>query len=150
MTESTWGAMQSARDAGHGTVRPMRELLILAIHLLVTVAKLVRPGGARAVAAESLIFRHQLLISNRSRQRAPNLTAIDRFGLTWSCMSSGGGSSTSGDRSIATPSPFHESQDAAGRQKGTLRTILHRDNECRATCNAVLGPILSVMLKGMP
>jgi hypothetical protein len=35
----------------------MRELLILAIHLLVTVAKLVRPGGARAVAAESLIFR---------------------------------------------------------------------------------------------
>ena len=57
MTESTWGAMQSARDTGHGTVRPMRELLILGIHVLVTVAKLVRPGGARAVAAESLIFR---------------------------------------------------------------------------------------------
>ena len=73
-----------ARADGHGTVRPMRELLILAIHLLVTVAKLLRPGGVRAVAAESLLLKHQLLISNRSRQRAPNLTTLDRFvlGLT--------------------------------------------------------------------
>jgi hypothetical protein len=62
----------------------VRELLILAIHLLVTVAKLVRPGGVRAVAAESVVLKHQLLISNRSRKRAPNLTYIDRFvlGLT--------------------------------------------------------------------
>ena len=62
----------------------MRELRILVIHLLVTFAKLVRPGGLRAVAAESLLLKHQLLISNRSRQRAPNLTSIDRFvlGLT--------------------------------------------------------------------
>jgi hypothetical protein len=59
----------------------MRELLLLAIHLLVTVVKLLRPGGARAVAAESLALQHQLLISNRSRQRAPNLTSIDRFVL---------------------------------------------------------------------
>jgi len=59
----------------------MRELLILAIHLLVTLAKLLRPGGVRAVAAESLVLKHQLLISNRSRQRAPNLTTIDRFVL---------------------------------------------------------------------
>ena len=66
------------------TVRSMRELLILAVHLLVTFAKLARPGGLRAVAAESLLLKHQLLISNRSRQRAPNLTSIDRFvlGLT--------------------------------------------------------------------
>jgi hypothetical protein len=59
----------------------MRELLFLAIHLLVTFAKLLRPGGARAVAAESLLRKHQLLISNRSRQRAPNLTVLDRFVL---------------------------------------------------------------------
>jgi hypothetical protein len=45
----------------------MRELLLLAIHLLVTFAKLVRPGGVRAVAAESLLLKHQRLISNRSR-----------------------------------------------------------------------------------
>jgi hypothetical protein len=62
----------------------MRDLAILAIHLLVTFAKLFRPGGVRAVAAESLLLKHQLLISNRARQRAPNLTAMDRFvlGLT--------------------------------------------------------------------
>lgn len=59
----------------------MREVLILAVHLLVTIAKLLRPGGVRAVAAESLLLKHQLLISNRSRQRAPNLTSIDRFAL---------------------------------------------------------------------
>ena len=62
----------------------MRDLVILAVHLLVTCAKLLRPGGVRAVAAESLLLKHQLLISNRARQRAPNLTTLDRFvlGLT--------------------------------------------------------------------
>ena len=62
----------------------MRELLILAIHLVVTLVKLLRPGGVRSVAAESLLLKHQLVISNRSRQRAPNLTSVDRFvlGLT--------------------------------------------------------------------
>ena len=35
----------------------MREVLVLAIHLLVTVAKLMRPGGARAVCAESLLLK---------------------------------------------------------------------------------------------
>jgi hypothetical protein len=57
----------------------MRDLLLLAIHLFVTLAKLLRPGGARAVAAESLLLRQQLIVSNRSRQRAPNLSTIDRF-----------------------------------------------------------------------
>lgn len=78
--------MQSSlkRIGGDGTVRSVRELLILVIHLLVTFAKLLRPGGTRAVAAESLLLKHQLLIINRSRRRAPNLTSIDRFvlGLT--------------------------------------------------------------------
>jgi putative transposase len=62
----------------------VRELLLLTIHLLATCAKLLGPGGARAVVAESLLLKHQLLISNRSRKRAPNLTTLDRFvlGLT--------------------------------------------------------------------
>ena len=62
----------------------MRDLVLLAIHLLVTLAKLLRPGGVRAVAAESLLLKHQLLICSRSRQRAPNLTTLDRLvlGLT--------------------------------------------------------------------
>jgi transposase InsO family protein len=64
----------------------VRELLILAIHLMVTLAKLLRPGGVRAVAAESLLLKHQLLISNRSRHRAPNLTAFDRVVLGLSTL----------------------------------------------------------------
>ena len=68
-----------ARIRGHGTVRPLREVFILAVHLLVTLAKLLRPGGVRAVAAESLLLKHQLLNSNRSRQRAPNIASVDRF-----------------------------------------------------------------------
>ena len=54
----------------------MRDLLLLVIHLLVTLAKLLRPGGARAVVAESLVLKHQLIIVNRSRQRAPNLNSL--------------------------------------------------------------------------
>jgi len=66
---------------GHDTVLLMRDLLLLAIHLLVTVAKLLGPGGVRAVAAESLLLKPQIIIGNRSRRRAPNLTTLDRFVL---------------------------------------------------------------------
>src|SRR6266699_706664 len=57
----------------------MKHLLILAVHLLATVAKLVRPGGVRAVVAESMLLKHQLLISSRARLRAPNLNSFDRL-----------------------------------------------------------------------
>jgi putative transposase len=57
----------------------MRDLLHLAVHLIVTLAKLLRPGGVRAVAAESLLLKQQLLVLNRARERAPNLTTLDRF-----------------------------------------------------------------------
>lgn len=43
----------------------MRDLIILFIHLLTTVAKLMGPGGARAIVAESLLVKHQLIILNR-------------------------------------------------------------------------------------
>ena len=64
----------------------MRDLLILAIHLVVTFVKLLRPGGVRAVVAESLALKHQLLISNRSHRRAPNLTTLDRIVLALTTM----------------------------------------------------------------
>jgi len=55
----------------------MRDLAILAVQLIVTLAKLTRPGGARSVIAESLLLKQQLLISRRSRRRAPPRTTID-------------------------------------------------------------------------
>ena len=51
----------------------MRDFLILLVHVIVTVARLARPGGLRSVIAESALFRHQLLVLNRGRKRAPNL-----------------------------------------------------------------------------
>jgi putative transposase len=59
----------------------MRDLLLIAVQLIVTLAKLARPGGVRSVIAESLLLKQQLLISRRSRRRAPPLTTIDRFVL---------------------------------------------------------------------
>ena len=57
----------------------MRDFLILFVHLIVTVARLAGPGGLRSVIAESVIVRHQLLILNRGRKRAPNLRTADRI-----------------------------------------------------------------------
>lgn len=58
---------------------PMRDLAILFLHLITTIARLIGPGGARSIVAESLLAKHQLLIVNRSRERAPNLRTIDRI-----------------------------------------------------------------------
>ncbi len=38
----------------------------------------MRPGGARAVVAESLLLKHQLVVLNRGRERATNLHPMDR------------------------------------------------------------------------
>ena len=57
----------------------MRDLVILFIHLLVTLARLLGPGGMRSVVAESVLVKHQLLILNRSRARSPNLRTSDRL-----------------------------------------------------------------------
>src|ERR1700687_4779273 len=59
----------------------MRELFILIAHTLVTLAKLARPGGPGAVAAELLGVKHQLLIMKRAPRRAPKLTSWDRLVL---------------------------------------------------------------------
>src|SRR5215813_4946130 len=59
----------------------MVHLLMLAVHLLATIAKLLRPGEVRAIVAESLLLRYQLVISSRARRRAPNLNSLDRFVL---------------------------------------------------------------------
>jgi putative transposase len=57
----------------------MRDLIILLVHLITTVFRLARPGALRSVVAESVLIKHQLLIVNRSRRRAPNLRVCDRL-----------------------------------------------------------------------
>ena len=64
---------------GTDTIFPMRDILILFVHLIVTVARLTGPGGIRSVVAESVLVRHQLLILTRGRKRPPNLCTADRI-----------------------------------------------------------------------
>jgi len=57
----------------------MHDLMILLVHLVVTIVRLLRPGGTRSVVAESLLLKHQLLVLNRPRRRAPDLHPVDRI-----------------------------------------------------------------------
>lgn len=65
----------------------MRDVIYLLFQLLTTLAKLLRPSGGRTVIAENLILKQQLIIHRRSRQRAPNLSTLDRALLGfWSLL----------------------------------------------------------------
>ena len=67
-------------------VHRMRDWLILIAHLMVTTVRIVIPGGARAVIAESLLLKQQLLILNRPRSKAPRLRPFDRILLGLGAM----------------------------------------------------------------
>src|SRR5258707_850878 len=56
----------------------MRDIFTLFLHAIVIIIRLARPGGLRSVVAESVLMRHQVLILNRGRKRAPNLRSSDR------------------------------------------------------------------------
>jgi putative transposase len=72
-----WHEIRGLR--GLGTIAGMRDFLVLLLHLIVTMVRVAKPGGFRRVVAESVLIRHQLLILNRGRKRAPNLRAGDRI-----------------------------------------------------------------------
>ena len=48
----------------------------LIAHLLVTLGASCQSGGVRAVVAESLAVKHQLLIIKPAQRRGPSLTAL--------------------------------------------------------------------------
>ena len=56
----------------------MKDIIYFLFHLLTTIAKLIQPGGSRAVIAENLLLKQRLIIHRRAHQRAPNLTTRDR------------------------------------------------------------------------
>src|SRR5260370_19505451 len=57
----------------------MRDLLLALLHLAVVTAKLCGSGGVRAVMAENLLLKQQLIVLRRARKRASNLTPSDRL-----------------------------------------------------------------------
>src|SRR3954451_9441812 len=69
----------------------MSNVVLALLHLAVRTAKLCGSGGVRAVMAENLLLKQQLLVLRRARKRAPNLTSSDRllFGF-WSIFLSAG------------------------------------------------------------
>ena len=48
----------------------MKDLLLTLLHLTVMTATLCGPGGVRAVIAEHLLLKQQLIVLRRPRQRA--------------------------------------------------------------------------------
>src|SRR5450756_825648 len=57
----------------------MKNAIVMLVHLLAALAVLLGTGGTRAVLAESLLLKQQLLVLQRSRRRAPNLRPADRL-----------------------------------------------------------------------
>ena len=57
----------------------MKDLLLTLLHLAVVTAKLCGPDGVRAVIAENLVLKQQLIVLRRARKRAPNLALSDRL-----------------------------------------------------------------------
>jgi len=56
----------------------MKDAIFLIFELLIAIARVLGPGGSRAIIAENLLLKQQLLVHSRSRQRAPNLSVRDR------------------------------------------------------------------------
>ena len=52
----------------------MRDLVILFVHVIATLARLLGPGGTRSVVAETVLVKQQLLILKRSPSGHPTYT----------------------------------------------------------------------------
>src|SRR5450756_415115 len=57
----------------------MKNAILVMVHLLARLAVLLGTGGTRAVLAENILLKQQLLVLQRSRRRAPNLRPADRW-----------------------------------------------------------------------
>jgi len=56
----------------------MKEPFFMIFEILIAIARLLGPGGSRAIIAENMLLKQQLIVHSRSRQRAPNLSVRDR------------------------------------------------------------------------
>src|SRR5664280_545276 len=57
----------------------MKNAILVMVHLLARLAVLLGTGGTRAVLAENILLKQQLLVLQRSRRRAPNFRTVDRL-----------------------------------------------------------------------
>ncbi len=59
----------------------MHKRFELLIHFIRLLMKLITPGGAKALVAENLALKQQLITLNRSRLRSPTLTTFENHYL---------------------------------------------------------------------
>lgn len=57
----------------------MGKVLSFVVVLATTLMRLLTPGGVKGLAAENVALRQQLLMLNRGRRRAPDLSLSDRI-----------------------------------------------------------------------
>ena len=57
----------------------MSEKMELLVHLIVSLVRLLKPGGMKVVMAETMAMKQQLIVMNRGKSRSPKLTTSDRF-----------------------------------------------------------------------
>ena len=67
----------------------MIKLITFILNFITLYLRLTVPGGARAIAAENIALRNQLISLSRQQKRAPKLTTVDRiiFGILTSMIS---------------------------------------------------------------
>jgi len=67
----------------------MMKLITLLFSYIVVCLRLLSPGGVRAIAAENMVLRQQLITLSRNQKRAPRLTFFEKitFGLYVSMIS---------------------------------------------------------------
>ena len=64
----------------------MHSSAAIIIHLLLTLVRMLWPGGWKKVIAENLMLKHQLAIMTRSHKKSPNLRRSDRIFLGFLSM----------------------------------------------------------------
>jgi putative transposase len=62
------------------------DCLLILLHLAVTIAKPCGSGGVRAVIAENLVLKQQLIVLRRGRRRSPSLLRFDRLLLGFGAL----------------------------------------------------------------
>ena len=61
----------------------MKHLFILIFYFLRSLAILLKNGGKKSLIAENIMLRKQLVILNRRRKKAPNLTRWERLSFAF-------------------------------------------------------------------
>jgi hypothetical protein len=57
----------------------MKNIIKIIYYVLVALIKLLRPGGRKAIIAENVALRQQLILLGKNRERAPNMSVSSRL-----------------------------------------------------------------------